>query len=240
MSHDAQTYPASLGVAIALLLACALGPGQSARADAIRIEGVWHEDVVVVAGERMHYVLMPEDGAIRNVRNADVEEGGLILLEDGPEREALRNKWEAARAKAEEADTPHPEPQASQAIETPPPAADVPRTVPLLDSPRPISPPPPERPAGLPGAPVISVDADGRKTGMVRHVRLNNVPLGDALRVILRPLGLDYVNMGNYLFISTPERLRREPLESIDTRFHPTRGGQGATLPKIVVRSPAL
>ena len=58
----------------------------------------------------------------------------------------------------------------------------------------------------------------GSQTG--RRIRLENVPLGDALKVILRGEGLDYRVEGNYIFVSTPEILRKEAPGPMETRFY--------------------
>lgn len=243
MNISTQACAALNRALLYLLLPCVLGIGQAARADAIRIDGQWHEDVIVVTGERMHFVLMPGDGSIVNVRASEIEEGDLRVHEEGPDRQALRRKWEDARGDSGET-APSAEPSARpQPLAKPlPPAHDAPRAMPAPGAPRG---PAPEgqrsaAAAALSGAHVAVAreESDGHDTGMVRHIRLNDVPLGEALRVMLRPLGLDYADMGSYLFISTPERLRREPLERMETRFYEIRAGQGGSLPKIVVQNP--
>ena len=70
------------------------------------------------------------------------------------------------------------------------------------------------------------------------YLRLRDVPLGTALDVALRPLGLDYVDAGGFLFISTPERLARESFERVETRTYTI--SLDDTLPKIVLRNPAV
>lgn len=220
----------------------------TARSDAVRIDGEWREEVYVVTGERMHYVLVPEDGSVLNVRPGELGEHDLRLLPDGPAREALHDAWKRARAEADsETEQNTPSRMTSNGDETPQTAVDTdsPPTLVLRGNPpsaNPASPPPPSAapstaPPRAPSEPPrVVVDPSGRGTGMVRHVRLKNIPLGEALKVILRPLGLDYVNTGSYLFISTPERLRREPLERLETRTYETKAGLGGSLPKIVVQ----
>lgn len=46
--------------------------------------------------------------------------------------------------------------------------------------------------------------------GMIPYINLKNVRLGEALKAILRPLGLDFANQGNFIWISTPENLDSE------------------------------
>jgi len=57
--------------------------------------------------------------------------------------------------------------------------------------------------------PAEGVDPASYSTdGMVRYVRLNNVPLRDALRAILRPLGLVYVVTPDAIVFTRPEKER--------------------------------
>ena len=237
MNTNAQTHNHPLfTTAVALLLSLA-GFGPAVRADAIRIDGIWHENVLVVTGERMHYVLVPDDGSILNVRPETLEESDLRLIPESPERDALRSTWKAARKQMDLEPPPPRDAESTSTART----TDVARPLPLQhadgqDETTRKSPPEP----AAPDTPAVVVDPSGRTAGMVRHIRLKNVPLGEALKVILRPLGLDYVNMGSYIFISTPERLRREPRAPVETRTYPLDSGKGGSLPKIVVRNPGL
>jgi len=72
--------------------------------------------------------------------------------------------------------------------------------------------------------------------GQVYSVNLNNVPLGEALRALLRTMNLDYAVQNGFIWISTPEIIRAESFEELETRYYGLRAG-GNTLPKIVVRN---
>ncbi len=71
------------------------------------------------------------------------------------------------------------------------------------------------------------------------RITLRNVPLKTALKVTLRTVGLDYKPYKQFVFISTPTRLRRYPLEKLETRFYELKGSASGTLPKVVLINPA-
>ena len=73
----------------------------------------------------------------------------------------------------------------------------------------------------------------------LRRITLRNVPLKTALKVTLRTVGLDYKAYKRFVFISTPTRLRRYPLEKLETRFYELKGSASGTLPKVVLINPA-
>jgi hypothetical protein len=73
----------------------------------------------------------------------------------------------------------------------------------------------------------------------LRRITLRNVPLKTALKVTLRTVGLDYKPYKQFVFISTPTRLRRYPLERLETRFYELKGSASGTLPKVVLINPA-
>ena len=71
-------------------------------------------------------------------------------------------------------------------------------------------------PAGTPTA-----DADRYKTnGAVTFIRLEDVPLKEALSALLRPLNLDYALNEDFIWISTPLRLRTETFEPLESRTY--------------------
>ncbi len=74
---------------------------------------------------------------------------------------------------------------------------------------------------------------------MVPYVKLQDVRLRDALDATLRPMGLGYEVHDGYVFVSTPERLRTEVSEPLQSRAYQLRNGGSDTLPKIVLRNPA-
>lgn|GEM_PF-3120303 len=73
----------------------------------------------------------------------------------------------------------------------------------------------------------------------VREINLRNIPLGTALKVVLRTVGLDYKAYKHFLFVSTPARLRHDPPERLETRFYELKAPMGDSLPKVVLINPA-
>ena len=74
--------------------------------------------------------------------------------------------------------------------------------------------------------------------GMVSYITLKNVPLRDALKALLRPLNLDYSVQPGFIWISTPEKIRLESFEELETRYYELRNAGAETLFKIVLRNP--
>jgi len=70
-------------------------------------------------------------------------------------------------------------------------------------------------------------------------VRLEDVPLSSALKVILRTVGLDFAVYEHFVYVSTPERVRHESLESLQTRVFTLKTAAAKSLPKIVLQNPA-
>lgn len=195
----------------ALALGCALA--SVAPADRITVDGETLEGVHVRESGSLYYIQDPRDGSVRAVPRNSVAEGALERDPDEAARAARLERWHAARG-----------PQARPA--PPPPAA-----APVTDTEAASS----ERP----GPPVLRLRGEGRYAertdGHVPYVHLKDAPLGEALRATLRPMGLDYQVQGNYLWISTPDRLRTESFEPIDTRVYQVRN-ESQALPKIVLR----
>jgi hypothetical protein len=73
----------------------------------------------------------------------------------------------------------------------------------------------------------------------VREMSLRNIPVGTALKVVLRTVGLDYKAYKHFIFVSTPARLRHDPLEGLETRFYELQAPMGDSLPKVVLINPA-
>jgi tetratricopeptide (TPR) repeat protein len=71
--------------------------------------------------------------------------------------------------------------------------------------------------------------------GMIPFINLQNMSLRNALKALLRPLNLDYSIQGDYIWISTPERIRTETFENLETRFYTLQNAGAETLFKIVV-----
>lgn len=192
-----------------------------AWADSITVGERQFNHVLVRESESLYYIQDPATGLVESVAKEKVAPGDFKPTIDPAERVALQAAWKAAQAKVR--------PQA-RLIEAP--AASAPAASAERES---------DRPAQLlrqRGSAAPADETDPRSDGRIPYLRLNNVPLGSALDATLRPLGLDYVDVGGYLFISTPERLARESFEPIETRaFH---FAPEETLPKIVLRSPAV
>jgi len=79
---------------------------------------------------------------------------------------------------------------------------------------------------------------DSRREIRLAKIRLKSIPLGIALRAILRTVGLDYRAYEHFIFISTPTRLRQYSLEKLETRFYELKPGAADTLPKVVLVNP--
>ncbi|MBI2432633.1 MAG: hypothetical protein HYV26_07170 [Candidatus Hydrogenedentes bacterium] len=77
-----------------------------------------------------------------------------------------------------------------------------------------------------------------RSDGMVPYIKLQDVTLQEALKALLRPLGLDYSVQPGFIWISKPEIIRRESFEEMDTRYYELRNAGSETLFKIVLRNP--
>jgi hypothetical protein len=80
---------------------------------------------------------------------------------------------------------------------------------------------------------------NNRPAVRLRRITLRKIPLKTALRVTLRTVGLDYKPYKQFVFISTPTRLRRYPLEKLETRFYELKGAATGTLPKVALINPA-
>lgn len=65
-----------------------------------------------------------------------------------------------------------------------------------------------------------------------------DVPLRDGLKAILPPQNLAYRAEREFLWITTPEKLRTESFEPLETRYYELRRSGPGTLPKVVLRNP--
>ena len=76
----------------------------------------------------------------------------------------------------------------------------------------------------------INVVLDNRvtKDSTIEYVNLKNVTLAEGLKAILRPLGLAYSVQDRFIWVSTPENIRRETFEQLETRIFEL---PGPTLP---------
>ncbi len=74
--------------------------------------------------------------------------------------------------------------------------------------------------------------------GMVPYINLKSVTLRDALKALLRPLNLSFSVQPGFVWISTPDRIRLESFEELETRYYELRNAGAETLFKIVLRNP--
>jgi hypothetical protein len=72
---------------------------------------------------------------------------------------------------------------------------------------------------------------------MIPYINLKDTPLGEALKALLRPLGLSYSIEPGFLFVSKPEIIQRESFEDLDTRYYELRNAGAETLFKLVLRN---
>lgn len=206
-------------------LVALLGAAAPVWCDSILIDGQRHDNVYIREGHSFYYVLLPEEGRVVNVRRESVAPGDVSFSENEAERQAMYDRWNAAQSNA----AANPAPVQTVGDAAAEAQAPAPRSVSVSRN------DPPARAAAVNTAPPPSAVT----SGYVPYIRMKNVPLGDALRAMLRSLGLDYRVEGNHLYVSTPQRLRTEPDAAVETRFYGIQGGLGGTLPKIVVRNPA-
>ncbi|HOK89493.1 MAG TPA: tetratricopeptide repeat protein, partial [Candidatus Hydrogenedentes bacterium] len=76
-----------------------------------------------------------------------------------------------------------------------------------------------------------------KSSGIIPYINMKNVSLGEALKAMLRPLGLDYAVQPGFLWISKPEIIRRETFEKLETRYYELRNAGSETLYKLVLRN---
>ncbi|HOL20702.1 MAG TPA: tetratricopeptide repeat protein [Candidatus Hydrogenedens sp.] len=98
-------------------------------------------------------------------------------------------------------------------------------------------------PYGTPGTPGVGLaQADvyyGTKSdGIVPYISLKDVTLREALKALLRPLGLDFSVQPGFVWISKPEIIRQETFEPLETRFYELRNVGADILFKLVLRNP--
>jgi len=177
-------------------------------ADSLVHNGKTYSDVYVREGNSSYYIQHPSTGEITAVPKSEV--GDVAISSDAGLRESLLRRWKSAKA------------------EKPMPALT---SVPKVSNPSP-------RPAGPP--PVVPAEptpARARNGQDGVSIKLENVPMRTALKATLRQKNLDYKVHDNYIYVSTPQRLRQEPLERVQPRLFALNYASD-TLPKIVVRNP--
>lgn len=216
-----RVVPLALLAAAAAFLACA---------DEITVDGETFEDVYVAeTGSRWH-VYCPDSGAVRSFPKDAVPEDAVRVTADPAERNRLRQSWldkttdekEVYRTKTR-AGVPEPEKETAR---------------PSFSENKPeerAQPVGPEEPSPL--TEEQPNERDG--LGYIGPPEFENVPLGTALRAILRSKNLDYRIIGNVVWVSRPDLLRNEPMSELDHRVYPLGSlNDGGALPKIVVGNP--
>lgn len=196
-------------------------------ADELAVSGTHYRDVYIREGVNRYYVQIPETGNVVSVAKEEVVPGSLVISQDSGYRASLLQRW---RAKSGQPPAVAIEKSSGVAGETglktsPDSAVPVPRVL---------------RAQGTASQDKASADALGARSaegGTHTGVHLRDVPLGDALRATLRPMNLDYEVRGNMIYISTPDRLRQESWERLETRSYALRTVGSDSLPKIVLRN---
>lgn len=77
-----------------------------------------------------------------------------------------------------------------------------------------------------------------KSDGIVPYINLKEVTLQEALKALLRPLGLDFSVQPGFIWISKPEIIRQESFEPLETRFYEMRNVGSDRLFKLVIRNP--
>jgi len=206
-----------------------------AVADTITVDGVTHEGVYVREGGSLYYVQFPENGEVMTVRKGSSD--ATVAFANDPEyREALRLQWRAAfaernpeRMQVENAPSAYDLRMAEAAAGNP--AQEEPRVFQLRG----------DATAYARAMQQQYAQMQGQVTdGYVPYINLRDVPLGDALKALLRQQNLDYTVHNNILYVSSADTLRREAWEQVETRYHQLSNAGTDTMPKIVLRHPQL
>ena len=202
-------------IVLALLLACA-----SLFADTITIDGQEHSGVYVRESASFYYVQDPSTGKTKLYRKSDMQPEQVQLSAD---RDAIQAAWKAKSGK-----------------ETTPVKRLNFDPVFTQSGPDALS-----AAAEREGTQVLRFKGEEdsaygqRSDGRVPYIKLEYVPLRDALKATLRPMGLDYKQEGNYLFVSRPDILRRESTERIQYRNYDI-SPANETLFKVVLQNPGI
>jgi hypothetical protein len=190
-----------------LLAFAAIGCAFAAWTDTIAFDGKTLENVYVRQSDAVYYVQTPADGKVISVPKSTGVK--VTLSTDSAQRDALLREWKTRNATAKNA------PEAASAPEALP-------TVPRV-----------EKDQNAPNVRSrIAEDSD-----RLAHIRLKNVPLRTALKAITRSKGLDYEVREGHIFVSTPQRIRREAAGPLETRTYAL-NNVSATMPKVVTSNP--
>lgn len=192
-----------------------------AFADSIIVDGTTLDDVVIRESESRYYVQNPADGSIVVVEKDAIAPGDVTIDDANEARDQLHKAWRLERGLSEKTAFELQLESSRYALENP--DAAITQSAPQQNERR---------------APIVIRREGDASNGRVQHIKLDDVPLGDALDAVLRPLGLDYRVEDDYVYVSSPDRLRHEADESLETRTYDY-ADQSGTLPKIVVQNPA-
>jgi hypothetical protein len=204
---------------MAVLSAC--GP---AAADTITVDGITHKEVYVTESTTRYYIQVPSTGKTMSVAKTAVSPDSVEISRDETRRQALRREWQA-NSTSFTLESPTHDNHPSDAALAP---RDRGGAAPRREAANPAVPPAPG-----PGIPLT--ENDYVTDGYVRPVKLENVKVRDALDALLRPLNLDYEARDGHLWISTSERIRREPSDRLEVRVYQLNHAGGEVLPKVGV-----
>ncbi len=192
-----------------------------AIADSIVIDGETLGDVVIRESESRYYVQDPADGSVMVVEKDAIASGDVTIDEAGDARDQLHKAWRLQRGLNEKTAFELQLESSRYTLENP--DAAITQSVPQQNDRR---------------VPIVIRRQGDVSDGRVQNIKLDDVPLGDALDAVLRPLGLDYRVEDDYVYVSSSDRLRHEADEPLETRTY-NYANQSDTLPKIVVQNPA-
>lgn len=208
----------------------------TASADTISFGGLTHGDVYVSESPNLYFVHFPETGEVKTVLKRKVRDADVHIDTDKTVRQERYAAWGLRHAlNAAEAPSGRSKSVASalptlSSRSVPVPARSERFTPEIIGSESgrvsvQYAAPPKPRPEGT------------VTDGMVKRLKLDNVPLRDALDAILKPLNLNYAVHGDMIWISTGERIRTEAWSTLTTRIYEVKNQYG-TLPKIVLHNP--
>lgn len=205
-----------------------------ALADTIAHKDATYEGVYVTESPERYFVGFPEDGRALSLKKDEVTH--VQLSDDPGYRQSLYDLWSANNSAR----------KVQQQIYRQVTPANV-RLPEPGQQPQRAGARPEEPQARSVGAPLVLPvprpealeNKDGYVTdGMVDSINLQDVPLKDGLRAMLRPLNLDYKVEEGHIWISTPERIRTESTERLETRVYEPKSTAYETLPEIILANP--
>lgn len=199
-----------------------------AGSDEITVGGTVYREVYVREGGNMYYVQVPDTGAVLSVAKDGMDSAALKISPDPEYRQGLLRRWKekAARPSGNNVSPTRPTPPAR--ISEPENQAAEPKVLRASGT------------AMADRAAALEAQGDPRQDGHISYVKLHDVPLGEGLRAVLRPEGLDYAVRDGTVYISSPQRLREEAWEPVQTRSYPVSMVGGDRMPKLVLRYPGV